>query len=134
MFKLLRRKLDEGICFEVVSPSILSEYSLPPMIANHYSINTMYNQKILALANRTETQARDVFDLYWLILSKRNELKNTETKKVISCAQDNAMTLRFEEFKGQVLAYLPQEDKNQYDDKGLWENIVTQVVDTLGEV
>jgi len=36
-------------------------------MVNHYSIQSMFRQKVRALALRSETQARDVFDLYFLI-------------------------------------------------------------------
>ncbi|MHB1946517.1 MAG: nucleotidyl transferase AbiEii/AbiGii toxin family protein [Gammaproteobacteria bacterium] len=126
-----RRLIEHEIKFEPIDTVLIQQYSLMPVLANHYSIAAMYNQKIAALAHRSQTQARDIFDLYWLILTRKNELKNSESNNTIITAQENALSVSFDDFKGQVLSYLEYDHKKQYDNKTLWENIVTTVVDSL---
>ena len=100
----------------------------------HYSMESMYEQKILALALRKETQSRDLFDLYFLIASGVSlKLQDKKTIENLSMAKDNAMGISFSDFKGQVLAYLSEDDKNQYDDEAVWNNIVEKVVKSLDE-
>lgn len=102
-----RHKIDKGIVFEVINPVILKQYSLTPIMLNHYSNESMYEQKILALAFRKETQSRDIFDLYLLISSGVSpKLKDKEIIENLILAKTNAMEIRFSDFKGQVLAYL----------------------------
>ena len=42
------------------------------------------------------------------------------------------MTITFAEFKSQVLAYLPFEYQQQYDNSALWDSIVLKVCEILG--
>ena len=91
-------------------------------MANHYSIQSMYEQKILALALRNETQSRDIFDLY-LLISSGIDLKplDKETIQHLSIAKNNAKSITFTDFKGQVIAYLPEDYQKQYDDESSME-------------
>lgn len=130
-----RRGVNEGILFESISSQILSEYFLPTLLLNHYSSATVCEQKILALIGRNETQARDIFDLYHLISSHgKFSIKNKSLIKQIGVAQDNAMSLTFNDFKGQVLSYLSVDYQAQYDTKAAWDLMVTSVVDFLEQL
>src|SRR5437762_5774304 len=61
-----RNNFDPGIEFGPADSQIVAAYNLRPVIASHYGLETAFNQKIDALINRKETQARDVFDLEFL--------------------------------------------------------------------
>ena len=61
-----RNNFDPGIEFGPADSEIVAAYNLRPVIASHYGLETAFNQKIDALINRKETQARDVFDLEFL--------------------------------------------------------------------
>ena len=54
---------------EPVDPELIRAYRLAPIMASHYPMDIAYQQKVGALAQRPLTQARDVFDLYWLVNS-----------------------------------------------------------------
>lgn len=127
-----RREFGKQVLFEAIQPEILRQYSLPPILINHYSIKSMYEQKILALALRNQTQARDIFDLYFLIGSGI-DLKLTEKKILqhLTTAKSNALSVSFKDFKGQVLAYLPEDYQAQYNDPYVWENILSTVTHQL---
>ena len=128
-----RRHRIEGARTEMVSPEIIRLYQLPPIIVTHYPAITACRQKIQALALRTQTQARDVFDLYILLIN--SEINHAALADVIHTdghqAKNQAMNLSFADFKGQVLAYLPLEDQQQYVDHSIWDNIILQVSDLL---
>lgn len=129
-----RRKFGKDIKFEVIKPQILKQYSLIPIMANHYSKESMYQQKILALAFRNETQSRDVFDLY-LLISSGLDLKTLE-KETIQCLSDaitNLKNITFADFKSQVIAYLSEDYQKEYDDKIVWKNIVNTVEQSFNE-
>lgn len=127
-----RRNLGQDVNFEVINPQILKLYSLAPIMANHYSIQSMYEQKILALALRTETQSRDIFDIYLLVCSGTTfRLNDKNTILNLNIAITNARSISFTDFKGQVLAYLPDEFQHQYNNESVWENIVETVLQSL---
>lgn len=127
-----RRSLDNDIQFETINPQILKTYSLPPIMSNHYSFQIMYEQKIIALALRNETQARDIFDLYFLICAgKMLNRTSKDTLTYLNKAMTNAMSVSFTDFKGQVIAYLPDEHQRQYNDPKAWNSIVENVVQSL---
>jgi predicted nucleotidyltransferase component of viral defense system len=127
-----RRKFGNDINFEVINPAILKQYSLAPIMANHYSIQSMYEQKIQALALRNATQARDIFDLYFLIASgKHLKTPDKETAQHLSAAKTNAKNITFSDFKGQVLAYLTEDYQKQYNDQLIWNTIIEKVIQSL---
>lgn len=128
-----RRDLDVNTSYELIDSSLLRQYSLAPIMANHYSMQTMFNQKIRALAGRSETQSRDIFDLYLLIESGNHFGIDEGTAHLLSDAKSKAEGITFEDFKGQVIAYLPLEYQNQYDDELVWESIINKVITVLDE-
>ncbi len=130
-----RRGLDSDVQFSSIDPLILHEYALPPILVNHYSREMAIEQKINALIHRSQTQARDIFDLY--LLMSTGQLPTLTDNKLISkldIAKENAISMNFKDFKGQVLAYLPEEYQRQYDNESVWETIVTSVITALGSL
>lgn len=127
-----RRKFHEQTCFEAIDASITSLYQLPPILANHYSPTIALQQKIEALIGRSQTQTRDVFDLYHLIAL--GALENP-LPAPMQGLQDNIAaalsTLAFEDFKSQVVAFLPPEYQPSYNDPSLWGHIKHRVLSAL---
>lgn len=128
-----RREFEDVIIYEPVDAQILRQYSLSPMMANHYSIQSMFRQKIRALALRNETQARDIFDLYLIINACKHFDLDKNTVAMIEEAKSKASEITFENFKGQVIAYLPEEQQKEYDDTLLWDIIVKAVITSMDE-
>jgi len=130
-----KRKFAEDVQFTVVDPILLQQYHLPPMMLNHYSAEEACAQKIAALIFRSQTQARDIFDLYLLMGSG---IKPVITdKKIISHldeAKNNVLSVSFEDFYSQVLSYLSAEYQKQYDDKDVWGNMVKTVLNALESI
>ena len=62
-----RRKMDPGATVAPVDSEILRRYRLYPVLVQHYGMTAAFGQKVAALAGRTVTQARDVFDLKLLL-------------------------------------------------------------------
>jgi len=62
-----RRSMSEEAKFEAIDPAIVAMYELQPMMTNHYAKQVAYQQKVQALINRKELQARDVFELDLLL-------------------------------------------------------------------
>jgi predicted nucleotidyltransferase component of viral defense system len=126
-----RRKLDTGVVYAAIDNEIIHQHALYPIICNHYDINTAFLQKVNALINRTETQARDIFDLKWLLDQGATAQLNNFTSQEIQLAIENTHGIQYEDFKGQVVAYLMDEYKQFYDSPEKWNTISKQVVSTL---
>lgn len=127
-----RRGMPGEPLFEAVDPELIRAYRLAPIMASHYPIEIAYQQKVGALAHRALTQARDVFDLYWLINSGAKQELPEDLQECRHRAQQNAMAVTFATFKSQVLAYLSASHREQYDSESVWETIQLTVAEALG--
>ena len=127
-----RRGLDDDVGFGSVDPGLIRAYQLPPFMASHYRPNAALRQKIGALANRRELQARDVFDVHHLIAGGAGaEALHGLDAHDVERARANALSIDFPTFKGQVLAFLPPENQTHYDSQVLWDTLVLEVVEFL---
>jgi len=130
-----RRGLDDDVGFESVDPGLIRAYQLPPFMASHYRANAALRQKIGALADRRELQARDVFDVHHLIAAGAGAqgLPGVDPQK-IDRARANALAIEFATFTSQVLAFLPQEDQAHYHSHTVWDTLVLEVVEFLQRI
>lgn len=128
-----RRKFEDDAVYESIDSQIIRQYSLSPFMVNHYSIQSMFSQKVRALALRSETQARDIFDLYLLISLNNHFELDAKTISMLEDAKFKAEGITFEDFKGQVLAYLPEDQQKEYDEASVWDVILKAVIATLDE-
>jgi len=130
-----RRRLDKGILFEPVDPEVIHAYRLSPLLISHYSRETAFAHKVEVLAHRRETQARDVFDLKVLLdagVQPEHVAQTVRTDLDQACR--NAMTLRFRDFKGQVVAFLAPEFQEFYSSMDAWRALQDAVVQKLREL
>jgi len=127
-----RRGPDDDVGFESVDPQLIRTYQLPPLMVSHYRANAALRQKVGALANRRELQARDVFDLHHLIAGGAGaKAIHTLDPQVVERARANALTIDFAAFKSQVLAYLPPEDQIHFGSSAVWDTLVLEVAEFL---
>ena len=127
----LRRGLGDGTLFEQVDPALTARYGLTPMLATHYDRATAIEQKLKALIGRTETQARDVFDLHLLLTGGHAELKASHAQR--EQAIERMQTLDFETFRSQVAAFLSPEQQAAYASEAVWRQVLQHVLDALRE-
>jgi len=127
-----KRGIIEETEFVSVDKSLLQLYQLPPMLLTHYTLQSAFKQKIQALISRSETQARDVFDIY-LLLQKGAQVEKLDKKTclALSEAKSNANRLTFTDFQGQVVAYLPSSHQAQYQSEDAWQHVLTTVTTTM---
>jgi predicted nucleotidyltransferase component of viral defense system len=126
-----RKGLDPEHALEPVDPALVQSYRLHTVLAQHYSREQAFRQKILALARRNETQARDIFDLKLLLDGGAGQVAlPAEPRKEIGEAVENALTIGFDDFAGQVRAYLLPEYFEYYDRK-VWDALQDEVVRKL---
>ena len=127
-----RRGIRAGVNFGPVAAELIREYELSPILASHYGASTACTQKMHALLSRSVVQARDLFDLHILLPHVDAEDKLTLPKDAsISDVEERALSIDFEVFKSQVLAYLPSEMQSRFDDREVWEAIVLDTIEQL---
>lgn len=123
-----RREVKHDSKLELVNPEIARKYSKLSFACKHYTGKAATKQKITALINRSETQARDVFDLGILFTAgflSSSEIAASFSKTELKKAQVNLLSLDFSDFRGQVLEFLDDEDNNYK--KQDWETLQERV-------
>jgi predicted nucleotidyltransferase component of viral defense system len=121
-----------GIAHEPVSEALVRHYRLYPVIVQHYTAGAAIEQKVAALALRSQTQARDIFDLSLLLdaaAPARGELGAVAGN--LARAIENAMSVSFGDFVGQVVAFLEPEYQEHYGQRAAWDRIQERVVKAL---
>ena len=119
---------------ELVDPEIARQYRKLSYRCRHYSGEAAVVQKIQALAGRTVTQARDVFDLA-ILFAGGYSLSTTQNpvnfKQQLTRATDCLMGLTWEDYRGQVVEFLNTESLAEYGSESAWETLQALVLDTL---
>lgn len=128
-----RRSATSGAAFEAVDREVLQPYALTPFLANHYTTASAIAQKIHALSNRREPQARDVFDLNLLFARPEAEklaFSNKE-KGWLRGAIDHALNISFDDYAGGVVAFLDPAQSELFSDRSAWEVMQAFVLERL---
>jgi len=120
-----RRGFDSMYRAEAVSASVLSDYLLAPIIAQHYLLEAAIAQKIKALVDRRQTEARDIFDLYALSsqVSEDKKLFMKIPPSKLKEAKSRIYSVDYEQFRDQVVSYLALDDQSQYCSPRIWDEI-----------
>lgn len=127
-----RRALDAGAALAPVEPELIRRYRLYPVLVQRYDAAAAFAQKVAALALRSETQARDIFDLKLLLDAGAGGTPLPKAQhELLSAAIENAMTIDFDAFAGQVVAYLEPEHQEDFRQRATWDSLQEQVVDSL---
>src|SRR6266446_186757 len=126
-----RNNFDPGIEFGPADGEIVAAYNLRPVIASHYGLETAFNQKIDALINRKETQARDVFDLEFLSQRGAKGSAVKMDKDSLIKASEITLSVSYDQFLSQVVSYLLPEYHEYYRSRNAWDRIQENVIRTL---
>ena len=94
----------------------------------HYLTQPATEQKVVALARRPETQARDVFDLE--LLFRRGGAVAGVDETEVKQAAEAAVSLTWPDFETQVLPFLDREVAALYDEH-TWNRIQHTVAGKL---
>lgn len=111
---------------DLIDPEIARTYKKVSFRCQHYPGDAAVLQKVEALAGRSVVQARDVFDLGILHAGGfANALLILQSlpKQIITEAQQNIISLSYEDFTGQVLEFLDDEEREHYDSVKHWEQL-----------
>jgi len=126
-----RNNFDPGIEFGPADSEIVAAYNLRPVITSHYGLETAFNQKIDALINRKETQARDVFDLEFLSQRGAKGSAVKMDKDSLIKASEITLSVSYDQFLSQVVSYLLPEYHEYYRSRNAWDRIQENVIRTL---
>lgn len=131
-----RRVAAEGQEFAAVDRDLARTYGLPPFLATHYTANAAIAQKIEALAQRTEPQARDVFDLNLLLARPETAaLVLTDAQKAsIPAALERVVEISFDDYAAKVVAYLDPVQAELFQARAAWHAMQEAVVSGLTEL
>ena len=104
-------------------------------LAPHYQLDAALRQKVKALADRREVQARDVFDLGGVLMPRAggrvDVLHPVRSDINIRTAMERAMTLSYADYKAQVVSFLRPEHAGAYGSLEAWDALQMQVVEYL---
>jgi predicted nucleotidyltransferase component of viral defense system len=130
-----RGRKAEEYQLDAVRPEVVRQYAIVAPTANHYTARSAVRQKIAALASRSETQARDVWDLEHLLRTTAVEPGpfTGPERKSVAVALDRAVGMPFEVYRSQVVPYLEAEHQELYGTPAVWERMRELVVDRLSE-
>ncbi len=116
---------------ERINTEIAQRHNKLSFLCQHYSGPTAIIQKTEALSGRSQTQSRDVFDIFILTLggyAKALDLSKLD-QKLVAKAKEAALSLSYNDFQGQVLEYLDEEERNLYSKS--WNEIQKKVTGLL---
>jgi len=115
---------------ELIDPEIARTHKKVSFRCQHYPGDVAVIQKIKALAGRSVVQARDVFDLGVLHaggFANANLVSQSLSGQVLTKAKQNVISLDYEDFSGQVLEFLDDEERRHYDSPKQWETLQSTV-------
>ena len=122
----------DDVAFAVVPNEIVRPYALQAPTVRHYLETAAIDQKIAALALRSETKARDIFDLELLLRQRRatdavlTDLESTHA----AAAAGKALSIPFASFTTEVAPFLDVALADLYDEP-VWEAMCLEVADDL---
>lgn len=123
------RQSDSRHRVDAVPDRIVERHGLAPPLIPHYLGEAAVEQKIRALAGRSETQARDVFDLD-LLLRRHASAPGALDAKTFRDAAERGLELPLEAFEGQILPFL-EPAAAELHDRGTWELMQLRVAEKL---
>lgn len=131
-----RRADDPGDAadIELLDAAIAHSYRKLAFRCRHYTGSAAAVQKICALAGRTVTQARDVFDLGILIRGGHlgtavadDGLRDAPVQQAI----DRLLALSWAEYDGQVVEYLDDDSREEFGGRDSWVTLQNLVFESL---
>jgi predicted nucleotidyltransferase component of viral defense system len=128
-----RRDAAGGAAFEAIPGDVLRPYSLTPFLVSHYATAAAIAQKIGALSDRAEPQARDVFDLN-LLFARADAAAmalSAKEKRWLPDAIQHAMSISFDEYASQVVSFLDPDQRELFDHRNAWDATQRAVVERL---
>jgi len=116
---------------DLVDPELARQFHKMAFRCQHYPGDMASIQKVEALAGRSIVQARDVFDLGMLHaggFTNSTHISSQLSRQLLEKAKLNIISLSYEDFEGQVLEFLDDELREQYESPRQWEELQNTVL------
>ncbi|WP_018291628.1 nucleotidyl transferase AbiEii/AbiGii toxin family protein [Verrucomicrobium sp. 3C] len=127
--EFLKTGSEPGAVAETVAPYIVVAHNIPPLVLPHYAVDTAIEQKMRALAGRSLPQARDVFDLAFLLIKRGRPLELAS--ELATAAKRNLSSIRYSDFTENVLPFLDSSIRCGFSSESAWERMRKQVEEGL---
>lgn len=121
--------------YGVVPDAVVRPYALHAPTVRHYREAAAIDQKIAALALRSETKARDIFDLDLLFRQRRatqRQLTGLDSR-YSSAAAERALAIPFANFTSEVAPFLDAELAVLYD-AATWDAMCLALAEVLHQI
>jgi predicted nucleotidyltransferase component of viral defense system len=130
-----RTKFGGPSVLEQVPDTIVRPYGQRAPLVQHYGEVVAIQQKIAALALRSETKARDVFDLELLFRLHYAESSSEpiESEYARQAAQ-KACSIPYESYRSEVLPFIDSDVLELYESEETWESVRETVVLRLDQM
>jgi len=120
------------VVVESPAKAALESYGLHPFEVRHYALEAAVRQKIQALAGRREAQARDIFDLSVLVpgapaVPLLEFLAHASSTDQLEEAHARALTISYDEYRGQVVEFLDEPDRTVQSTGAAWDDMRLRV-------
>ena len=129
-----RSKPNEDRSFEVIPGAVLNKYGVSSISLSHYGQTAALEQKIAALARRSETKARDVFDLELLLRLYRVAGSPSLVTTYALDAAARAQEVTYQSFCSEVLPFLDDDVASLYQNEETWILMRDSVSSSLIEI
>jgi predicted nucleotidyltransferase component of viral defense system len=127
-----REQLDPEHAFEPARDDVGRDLGLRVVKAEHYLPPAATRQKIRALAQRSVTEPRDVFDLDLLFAAYPDAVRTGELDaSTVRRASEAALATTYGAFEELVVDYLEDEFVDIYRREAVWDDMVLKVVTRL---
>jgi predicted nucleotidyltransferase component of viral defense system len=126
------READPEHAFETARDDLGREIGLRVVKAEHYLPPAAIRQKIRALAQRHESEPRDVFDLDLLLATHGGQIRPGEVDQVtLKRAIDAALSIPYETYEDLVVHYIEDDFVEIYGRPEVWTDMTLGVVEHL---
>jgi hypothetical protein len=124
-----RRTRDPEVAFEIARTDIGRDAGLRAVRANHYLAPAAIRQKIHVLAERRQTEPRDVFDLDLLISQHPTVVQRGDLAASLAAkAAAAAFAIPYDAYRELVVDFLEDDFVELYHRREVWDEMVLRVV------
>ena len=118
-----------------VSSRLAAAVGMRAALANHYLPTAAVEQKVAALALRSEAQARDIFDLDFLFTRFPIESAAVQVpERELGIARRRVFETTYQEYRQLVVTYIDPAFVSIYNNETEWARIALNVATTLDEM
>lgn len=123
----------------VPATRLVADYGIDAVPVRSYRRDAAVRQKIDALGGRMEAQARDVFDLSFLVSGGTDEALLTFLARGLSPgrlkeALERAYTITVEEYEGKVLEFLDDKARVRFGTEDAWAEVQLKAAELIETV